>query len=98
MGEVGKSYYYNGGTEGNHAVVLVGFADDYSKENFSNQPEGNGAFIIKNSWGDWFGENGYYYISYYDTSIGADLISVFEPLEQKDNYYNKYNYGDFNIN
>ena len=37
----------------NHAVVIIGWDDNYSKENFveSKRPENNGAWIIKNSWG-----------------------------------------------
>ena len=37
----------------NHAVTIVGYDDDYPKENFleGHQPEGDGAFLIKNSWG-----------------------------------------------
>ena len=37
----------------NHAVVIIGWDDDYSKENFvdNKKPKNNGAWIIKNSWG-----------------------------------------------
>lgn len=98
LGSDGKSYYYTGPATSNHGVVIVGWDDDYPKEKFKNAPAGNGAFIVKNSWGTWFGEEGYFYISYYDTSLGSDAIGVFKPLEQKDNYDNRYSYGDFNIN
>ena len=38
----------------NHAVVLIGWDDNYDKNNFneSSRPENNGAWIAKNSWGD----------------------------------------------
>lgn len=37
----------------NHAVVIIGWDDNYSKDNFNetNKPENNGAWIVKNSWG-----------------------------------------------
>ena len=36
-----------------HSVCIVGWDDNYSKENFraDHQPEGDGAWIVKNSWG-----------------------------------------------
>ena len=39
----------------NHIVTIVGWDDDYPAENFGNtagiKPEGNGAWLVKNSWG-----------------------------------------------
>ena len=37
-----------------HAAVIIGWDDNYSKENFNSeqQPSENGAWIIKNSWGE----------------------------------------------
>lgn len=37
-----------------HAVTIIGWDDNYSKDNFKegNRPTSNGAWIIKNSWGD----------------------------------------------
>lgn len=44
--------FYNPGISGaNHAVLIVGYDDNYPKENFCVQPPENGAFLVKNSWG-----------------------------------------------
>ena len=49
------SYYYSGLTSANHAVAIVGWDDSYDRNSFSRVPSGNGAFIIKNSWGNRLG-------------------------------------------
>ena len=56
----------------NHVVCVVGYDDNYSKENFvaGHEPPKDGAYIVKNSWGtDWGVDGGYFYLSYYDQSI-----------------------------
>ncbi len=63
-----KNYYFTGTSGANHAVVIVGWDDNYAASNFKDKPAGNGAWIIKNSWG-LSGENGFYYVSYYDTKF-----------------------------
>ena len=65
----GCNLYYNDSKNVTHAVTIVGWDDNYSRENFAKTPESDGAFIIKNSWGNNSGNNGYFYVSYYDTSI-----------------------------
>lgn len=61
-----NSVYHNNTYEANHDVAVIGWDDNYPKENFKITPPGNGAWIIKNSWADNWGEKGYAYISYYD--------------------------------
>ena len=73
----GYSYYYPDSPGTNHAVVIVGWDDNYSKDNFLYDCPGDGAWIIKNSWGSKNGNgSGYYYLSYYDTSTATDFNYV----------------------
>ena len=54
------AHYTYDDVQSNHAVVIVGWDDDYPRENFlsgtaesgnSRTPPANGAWIVKNSWG-----------------------------------------------
>lgn len=83
------SYCYIGTEKPNHAVTIIGWDDAYPAQNFSSQPMGDGAFICSNSWGEEFGENGYFYVSYYDTNIGTNNV-VYTVIEKTDNYDNIY--------
>ena len=80
-----SSYCYIGTEKPNHDVVIIGWDDSYSKDNFSVDLEGDGAFICQNSWGDTFGEDGVFYISYYDTNIGTHNV-VYTKIEEPGNY------------
>lgn len=83
------AYCYIGTEKPNHDVVIIGWDDSYPKENFSVDLEGDGAFICQNSWGESFGEDGVFYISYYDTNIGTHNV-VYTRVEDTDNYDNIY--------
>ncbi len=66
------TYYWPGeeyAVDGGHAVTLVGWNDTFPKEAFAVVAPGDGAFILKNSWGTTVGDDGYFYISYYDPSL-----------------------------
>ncbi len=78
-------------TEWDHKVTIVGWDDSYSASNFKITPPGDGAFIIKNSWSTYWGDNGYAYVSYYDGALGYKENVAFtgDPL---DNYANIYQY------
>ena len=60
----------------NHAVTIIGWDDTYSADNFKVKPGSDGAYIVLNSWGSTFGENGVYYISYEDLLIETQLRGV----------------------
>ena len=59
---------YSGRANG-HMVTAVGWDDNYPKENFSTPPEHDGAWLIKNTWGNNNAEGGYFWISYEDKYI-----------------------------
>ena len=64
----GNSYYFDlEDYPSNHAVTIVGWNDHYSRNNFGITPPGDGAFLVKNSWGPNWGYDGLFYVSYYDT-------------------------------
>ncbi len=84
-----NSYCYIGTSKPNHEVVIIGWDDNYAKENFSVPLEGDGAFICQNSWGDKFGDKGVFYVSYYDTNIGTHNV-VYTRIDEADNYDNIY--------
>lgn len=70
----------------NHAVTIAGWDDSFPASDFVTAPPGDGAWLIKNSWGLNSGDNGYIWISYYDNSLCN--FAAYE-LGDKSNY--KYN-------
>lgn len=96
LSESGTSYYYYEPwyfSNSNHAITIVGWDDNYPKEKFATVPEGDGAFIVKNSWGGKFAEDGFFYVSYYDTHLAMwSMPYVFAELETKNNYNNIWQY------
>ena len=84
-----KSYYCDGGgsvCSSNHAVVIVGWDDNYAAQGQT------GAFIVRNSWGSGWGQNGYFYVPYNDDSIAlSGTIGYYEDKEDSEiNVYNIY--------
>lgn len=59
-----------------HAILLVGWDDNYPKENFNSayQPVNDGAWLVKNSWGENACENGYFWLSYEDGFLFMDEL------------------------
>lgn len=97
-----NEYYYNYEIKStNHAVTIVGWDDTISRDNFKSTdsdgkeyvPEGDGAWLIKNSWGSYnFRTNGgYMWISYYDLSANSGNATYYE-VAKKDSYDYNYQY------
>lgn len=80
-----RAYYYNGDAEPNHDAVIMGWDDKYPKENFTIPPPGDGAFLCVSSWGESFGDEGYFYVSYYDSNMGQ-INLTYTRIDDKNNY------------
>lgn len=86
VGDVGNYYIYDTSisTRGYHAMTLVGYDDNFSKENFISSHTSDGAFIILNSWGT---ENSVYpaeeiiYMSYEDFEKFTYIFGVSEFID-----------------
>ena len=87
--------FYNNGVAsggGGHAVCVVGWDDNYPAANFNVAPPGNGAFIVRNSWGPTWGEDGYFYVSYYDTRFARRGYNAVVKAEASTNYSGVFQY------
>ena len=79
-----------------HLVCIVGWDDNFSKDKFLTPPPGDGAWIVKNSWGKDYGKDGYFYLSYYDHSYYS--LETFEfdltdrSFDQNGLYIDQYDY------
>ena len=58
-----NTYYYSSTHEVNHAGCVVGWDDNISTAG------GTGAWIVRNTYGSGWADNGYYYISYNDSQF-----------------------------
>ncbi|MBR3447926.1 MAG: hypothetical protein IKH27_08985 [Oscillospiraceae bacterium] len=74
-----------------HDVVIVGWDDSFAKENFTDQPPADGAWMIRDSQSARIkNENEYFFMSYFEPSIQMFYRLDFEPVT---NYGNVHHYN-----
>jgi C1A family cysteine protease len=79
-----------------HAITIVGWDDNYSKDNFtgSSKPNNDGAYLILNSYSSNVFDNGYLWISYEDAWIESALVGITDSsVIDYDNIYQNNWYG-----
>ena len=81
------TYYDTNRAGSGHAIMIVGWDDNFSKDNFKdgNKPAHDGAWLVRNSWGDY---RDYFWMSY-DTVSLLDTAWAFD-FTGADNYDNNY--------
>ena len=101
-------YYYDKNDEANHAITIVGWDDNVLPTNYieGHRPTRNGAWIVKNSWGEseslvfsptlsisvLRGDNGYYYIPYDDYNICSYWTGFYNVSNKVSDYNYYYDY------
>lgn len=105
----GPAVYYNDAqSSSNQEVAVVGWDDDFDRNNFKNTysnaynakngispklPASNGAWLVKNSRGTGYGDKGFVWISYEDASLKASGKRAYAfDFEPADLYRHNYQY------
>lgn len=76
------AYYCYDKKDPDHTVLLVGWDDNFSTDNFGTAPKKEGAFLVKNSWGQDAHDNGFFWLSYWDKNLDEGAAYDFVPIEK----------------
>ena len=75
----------------NHAITIVGWDDTFSRDHFDGKykPDGDGAWLCKNSYSTRWGNDGYFWLSYEDvpSSGGNAYFYVYDTADHYDYNY-----------
>ena len=86
----GEYYLYQTSGSANHAIIIVGWNDNVPTSSFNTAPPNNGAWLCRNSYGNGHANGGYFWLSYYDTTIDGTMYAI--EVEKADTYDYNYHY------
>ena len=71
----------------NHMVDLVGWDDSFPASCFAITAPGDGAWLVKNSWGEEYGSTGYMWVSYHSTIADVMFLTGASEIGEYDSIY-----------
>ena len=76
--------YSNKTIQPNHATCIIGWDDTFPASSFpeGHRPPADGAWLCRNSYSEQWGMGGYFYLSYYDQTLG--MFQTFEFADDED--------------
>ena len=90
----GYCFFENNSSSTNHATLIVGWDDNFSKDNFGAlKPSSNGAWLCRNTRGTSWGDDGYFWMSY--ETVSLNRIVSFKASPAFDDVYKIYQYDGF---